>query len=690
MIVGGRPSPLGATPVVTPAGTGINFALWAPHAQRVELCLFTGDREMRYEMPGFHHGVWHGRLNDYAPGLRYGYRVYGEYNPAAGLRFNPNKLLLDPYARAYDSDFAQDSRLFDYVPGQTDWVMDDRDNASVMPKSVVYENHFDWQSVKPPRRPLSESVIYELHVRGFTMKHPLVPHNLRGTYLGLAQAAVIEYLQQLGVTAIELLPCASFFSEPTLTERGLSNYWGYNPVGFFAPHRGYAVDDPVVEFQTMVRAMHRAGIEVIVDVVYNHTAEADAWGPTLSFRGIENEGYYWLRTHDRSAYVNNSGCGNSLAADHPQVLRLIMDSLRYWVEVLGVDGFRFDLAPSMARLRGEYDSHAPFLQALHQDPVLNRVKLIAEPWDVGHAGYRLGQFPRGWSEWNDQYRKVVRSFWRGDDVAIGDLAARISGSSDIFHGRGPDASINYITSHDGFTLHDLVSYQAKHNEANGEDNNDGERDNRSWNRGVEGPTDDPAIVARRRRDKRNLLATLLLSQGVPMIAAGDEFGRTQQGNNNAYCQDNEISWLDWGTADAGMVDFVRQLIRLRRSNPVFQRGEFFIGPVKDQAALYDVLWLTESGAPMQIDDWHDEDRRTLSVLFRGTVGAETVGPRWSQSGHDALLLINGCDDDISFALPPPPGGGHWRVSLDTTDARVIRDSGYAVRRNSVVLLTANE
>ncbi len=689
MIVPGRAAPLGATAVMTASGTAINFAVWAPRAQFVELCLFENGTETRYQLPGYDDGVWHGRLSGYTTGLRYGYRVHGEYAPERGLRFNPNKLLLDPYARMLDSSFVHDDRLFDYTEQGGSFVADTRDSAPVLPKAIVCEDHFDWQDVARPDTPLSDSVIYELHVRGFTRNHPLVPEALRGSYLGLAQPAVIEYLQQLGITAVELLPCASFFSEPQLAERGLSNYWGYNSIGFFAPHRGYAIDDPVVEFQTMVRALHRAGIEVILDVVYNHTAEAGKGGPTLSFRGFDNEGYYLLRSHDRNEYVNNSGTGNSLAAHHPVVLRLIMDSLRYWSNVMGVDGFRFDLAPSLARVRGEYDSQAPFLQALHQDPVLTRRKLIAEPWDVGHAGYRLGQFPAGWAEWNDKYRKSIRSFWRGDQVEIGELAARISGSSDIFWGRGPDAGINYITAHDGFTLQDLVSYEQRHNQANGEGNNDGERDNRSWNHGIEGPSDDPRIIDRRMRDKRNLLATLFFSHGVPMLLAGDELGRTQGGNNNAYCQDNETSWLDWQAADSELVEFVRRLVRLRRDNPVFKRGEFLAGSLRDQGALYDVLWLTEAGVPMQIADWHDATRRVLAILYRGDLGAETVGPRLSLSGRDTALLINGSDQTVEFALPPPPGGGDWAVAVDTAQPRHVSANRYRAREQSVVLLLAN-
>jgi len=677
---------LGAHCVVTAAGLGVNFAIWSETATRVELCVFDGSKETRHELPARSNGVWHGFLPGATAGLRYGYRVHGEYDPANGRRCNPAKLLIDPYGRSLSGDFAHDDRLFDFVRQKSGWSPDHRDSAPVVPKCVVVDHQFDWQGVSAPGTALEDSIIYELHVKGFTQQHPQVPEALRGKYLGLAEPAVIDYLKMLGVTAVELLPCASFVSESSLVDRGLSNYWGYNTINFFAPHAGYACNDPIVEFQTMVRAMHDAGIEVIVDVVYNHTAEGDAWGPTLCFRGIDNHTYYQLRQHDKSAYVNNSGCGNSVAVQNPAVLRLVLDSLRYWVEVMHVDGFRFDLAPSLARVNGEYDYNSPFLQTLYQDPVLSQVKLIAEPWDVGHAGYRLGQFPPGWAEWNDHYRATVRSFWRGDEGVIGQFASRLAGSSDIFGRRGPGSGVNYITSHDGFSLEDLVSHQRRHNEANGENNADGEQHSNSWNHGVEGPTDDPEIQNKRQRDKRALLGTLLLSQGVPMLLAGDELGRTQQGNNNAYCQDNEISWLDWAAADHTLIDFVSGLIKLRRELAVLRRREFLVGTVSGLTAVHDVQWLTAAGEPMKIGQWRDAGHRALAVLLRGDLKSELIDARYRLDGDDALVLINGADVPVSFTLPM--GTGPWNCVMETAPGDALASTGHRAAPRSVVLLVS--
>lgn len=680
----GQPLPLGAHCVVNDSGIGVNFALWSENAEQVELCVFSGDEETRYALPECHNGIWHGFLPGAGAGLVYGYRVHGAYEPGQGHRFNPAKLLIDPYARQLQGALVADERLMDFEPDARSWRPDPRDNAAVMPKAVVVESQFDWQGVSAPAVPLQDSVIYELHVRGFTARHPQVPEQLRGTYLGLAQPVVIEYLQQLGVTAIELLPCASFVSETHLLERNLTNHWGYNPLSFFAPHAAYSCGDPIGEFQSMVRAMHDAGIEVLVDVVYNHTAEGGARGPTYSFRGIDNAAYYSLRQHDRSAYVNNSGCGNSLNTHHPAVLRLVLDSLRFWAEVLHVDGFRFDLAPALARVHGEYDYHAPFLQALYQDPVLSKKKLIAEPWDVGHAGYRLGQFPPGWSEWNDRYRATVRQYWRGDQDLIGRMASRLAGSSDIFSRRGPVAGINYVAAHDGFTLADTVSYEEKHNLANGEDNRDGEQHNNSWNNGVEGETDDPGILLKRQRDVRAMLATLMFSQGIPMLLAGDELGRSQRGNNNAYCQDNEISWLDWENADWSLAQYVARLIALRRNHAVFRRREFLVGAFPGGAAVHDVQWLTRSGMPMQLADWRDEADRCFAMLLRGDLAADAISPRYRLDADDALLLFNGADTDTVFDMPM--GTGPWQVAVESMPAAAQPQGSYRLSPRSVVLL----
>ena len=591
----GRPYPLGATW----DGEGVNFALFSEHAEKVELCVFdpSGRREThRIQMREQTDQVWHCYLPEARPGLIYGYRLYGPYDPARGMRFNHHKLLLDPYAKQVQHLTWSDGH-FGYRIGhkQADLSLDRRDNAAGMMKGVVIESAFSWEADRAPKIPWHKSVIYEVHVKGFTMRHPKVPQKLRGTYAGLSTAPVIDHFKKLGVTAVELLPVHCFVDDRHLIEKGLHNYWGYNTIGFFAPEPRYSSTGSITEFKTMVKALHSAGIEVILDVVYNHTAEGNQMGPTLSFRGIDNAVYYRLLPSDPRYYMDYTGTGNTLNVRHPRVLQLIMDSLRYWVLEMHVDGFRFDLAATLARELHEVDRLGAFLDIIHQDPVLSQVKLIAEPWDLGEGGYQVGKFPVGWAEWNDRYRDTLRSYWKGDGGLIGELAYRVTGSSDLYaqSGRSPYASINFVTAHDGFTLSDLVSYNSKHNEANGENNRDGTDNNRSWNCGVEGPTEDPAINALRARQKRNLLATLFLSQGVPMLLAGDEMGHTQNGNNNAYCQDNELSWIDWDekAQDTDLIEFTSLVIGLRNNHPVFRRRKFFQGRSIKGADVKDIIWL---------------------------------------------------------------------------------------------------
>jgi glycogen operon protein len=612
------------------------------------------------------------------PGQRYGYRVHGRWDPWTGARWNPAKLLLDPYARAVDGEFALPPETYGHAlgwpePGVADTVRDNRDSAPHVPKGVVVDDRHDWPRDHRPRTPLADSVIYELHVRGFTMRHPGIPDELRGTYAGLAHPAAIEHLTDLGVTAVELLPVQQFASEGHLLNRGLVNYWGYNTIGYFAPHAAYSASgtrgQQVGEFKRMVAALHEAGVEVILDVVYNHTAEGSELGPTLSMRGIDNRGYY-RTAPDPRRYADTTGCGNSLAADTPQVLRLITDSLRYWVTEMGVDGFRFDLAATLARRDGEVDMRSPFLSAVGQDPVLGRVKLIAEPWDVGPGGYQAGAFPAQWAEWNDRYRDAVRDFWRGAHPDLRDLGYRLSGSSDLYAagGRSPAASVNFVTAHDGFTLRDLVSYQAKHNEANGEDNRDGTDDNRSWNCGAEGETDDPAVNALRRRQSRNLLATLLLSTGVPMLVAGDEMGRTQGGNNNAYCLDDETSWLDWAAAEdpgrRALYDLASRLIALRRAHPVLRRDTFFSGRPARPEGLRDLAWFTPQGLQMTEADWFAPSA-TLGMYLSGR-DIPRRDPRGEPVTDDSfLLLLHSGARAVDFRLPGPPWGRSYELLLDT-------------------------
>ncbi|HSS98340.1 MAG TPA: glycogen debranching protein GlgX, partial [Terriglobales bacterium] len=614
----GRPYPLGATW----DGEGVNFAIFSEHAEKVELCLFdqNGRREIRRIMLQEQTDqVWHCYLPEARPGLVYGYRVYGPYDPSRGMRFNHHKLLLDPYAKQIQHLSWSDSH-FGYRIGHknADLSFDRRDSAPGMMKGVVVDSAFTWGRDRAPRIPWHHSVIYEVHVKGFTMMHPKVSPRLRGTYAGLATAPVIDYLQKLGVTAVELLPVHCFVDDRHLVEKGLHNYWGYNSIGFFAPEPRYSSSGDVNEFKTMVKTLHSAGIEVILDVVYNHTAEGNQMGPTLSFRGIDNSVYYRLTSDNQRYYMDYTGTGNTLNMQHPRVLQLIMDSLRYWVLEMHVDGFRFDLAATLARELHEVDRLGAFLDIIHQDPILSQVKLIAEPWDLGEGGYQVGKFPVGWAEWNDRYRDAVRSYWKGDGGVIGELAYRITGSSDLYarSGRSPYASINFVTAHDGFTLNDLVSYNGKHNEANGEENRDGTDNNRSWNCGAEGPTDDPTVNALRARQKRNLLATLLLSQGVPMLLAGDAIGHSQNGNNNAYCQDNEISWINWALKpeEQNLLSFAQFIIALRKNHPAFHRRNFFQGRAIKGAEIKDIQWLRPDGKEMTDEEWKQDSARCMGMF----------------------------------------------------------------------------
>jgi glycogen operon protein len=662
----GTTYPLGATY----DGIGTNFSLFSSVADQVELCLFDdGGTETRIALPEMDGFVWHGYLPGVGPGQRYGYRVHGPYNPAAGHRCNPAKLLLDPYAKAIDGAVDWHPSVFSYQFSHPS-RRNNADSAPHMPRSVVVNPYFDWGTDRPPGIPYHETVIYEAHVRGLTRLHPEVPGAQRGTYVGMSHPAVIEHLLGLGITAVELMPVHQFVSDSFLTERGLANYWGYNTVGFFAPHNAYAFagtrGEQVPEFKAMVQALHRAGIEVILDVVYNHTAEGNHLGPTLSLRGIDNAAYYRLGDDDKRYYYDTTGTGNSLLMRHPFVLQLIMDSLRYWVTEMHVDGFRFDLAAALARQFHEVDRLSAFFDLVQQDPVVSQVKLIAEPWDVGEGGYQVGNFPPLWSEWNGKYRDTVRDFWRGQPATVPEFASRFTGSSDLYasDGRRPVASVNFVTCHDGFTLADLVSYNAKHNEANGEDNRDGSNDNRSWNCGAEGPTDDPGILALRRRQECNFLATLLLSQGVPMLLAGDEMHRTQRGNNNAYCQDNEISWVDWS---AVLLDFTRRLIGLRRDHAVFRRRRYFQGrpPRGSRDGLGDAAWFTAAGEEMTEQDWDAGFAQSLTVFLNGD--AITEPDRRGERIRDDcfLLLFNASDSELEFTLPPSRYGELWERVIDT-------------------------
>ena len=672
----GAPFPLGATW----DGEGTNFSLFSEHAERVELCLFDADGdETCVELTERTSLNWHCYLPGVHAGQRYGFRVHGPYNPQTGHRFNPAKLLLDPYAKAVDGDITWGQPLFSYRFGDPR-SLERTDSAPFVPRSVVINPYFDWGNDRPLRIPYHETVIYEAHVKGMTMTHPDVPAGIRGTYTGLAHPVMIKHLKSLGVTAVELMPVHQFVHDHALQERGLSNYWGYNTIGFLAPHNGYASfgtrGEQVQEFKTMVKLLHRAGIEVILDVIYNHTAEGNHLGPTLSFRGIDNHVYYRLVPGDPEHYYDTTGTGNSLNVRSHESLRLIMDSLRYWVTEMHVDGFRFDLAAALAREFHSVDRLAAFFDLVNQDPVVSQVKLIAEPWDVGEGGYQVGGFPPLWTEWNGKYRDTVRDFWRGEPASLGEFASRFTGSSDLYEkdNRRPIASVNFVTAHDGFTLTDLVSYNEKHNEANGEDNRDGESHNRSWNHGVEGPVEVGDVHALRERQKRNLITTLLLSQGVPMISHGDELGRTQSGNNNAYCQDNELAWVDWKDARENelFTEFVAGIARLRRDHPVFRRRRFFQGRPIRGSSIEDIAWLRPDGQPMTEEDWLSGFARSLGVYLNGEGIPERDEMGQRVVDDSFLLLFNAHHQAVPFTLPGEAYGRVWRIVVDTADPLLVR------------------
>jgi len=670
-IAEGLPFPLGANW----DGQGVNFALFSAHATKVELCLFdeAGAHELeRIELPEYTDEVWHVYVPDLRPGATYGYRVHGPYEPEAGHRFNPNKLLLDPYAKAHVGELRWDPAVFGYTLDHEDGDLsfDERDSAPFMPKCRVVDQHYVWSHPTHVRVPWDQVIVYETHVRGLTKRHPGVPAPERGTFAGLAHEDIVSYIKNLGATSVELLPIHAFVSDQHLLDKGLTNYWGYNTIGFFAPEPRYFVEKQAVidEFKHMVDVFHAADIEVILDVVYNHTAEGNERGPTLSFRGIDNASYYRLMPDQPRFYINDTGTGNTLNLSHPRVLQMVTDSLRYWVTEMNVDGFRFDLATILAREPYGFDEGGGFLDSCRQDPILSSVKLISEPWDCGPGGYQVGGFPPGWAEWNDRYRDTIRAFWRGDEGIAAELATRVTASADKFNRRGrkPWASVNFITAHDGFTLNDLVSYNDKHNDANGEDNLDGHTDNQSWNCGVEGPTDDAQIRALRERQKRNFLATLLFSQGTPMLLAGDEFGRTQQGNNNAYCQDTGISWVDWeGLDDEGraLAEFTRKLTTLRHTLPVLRRNRFLTGEYNEAIGVTDVRWLSPTGTDLNDEQWTDPAMRCFGMAIDGR--AQASGIRKPASDATLLLVFNAHHDVVTFTLPEIPGSEQWKCLIDT-------------------------
>jgi isoamylase len=669
-------------------GLGVNFSLFSANATKVELCLFdsTGRQEIqRIELPEYTDEVWHGYLPDAGPGTVYAYRVYGSYEPEAGHRFNPNKLVLDPYAKAHIGRLKWGPELFGYTLGAAgdDLTFDERDSAQLMPKCVVIDPAFTWSRDRKPTVPWDRTILYELHVKGFTKRNPIVPETLRGSFAGLAHQEVIEYIKSLGVTSVELLPIHSFVNDSLLLDRGLTNYWGYNTIGFFAADPRYFSTGAITEFKQMVAHFHAASLEIILDVVYNHTAEGNERGPTLSFRGIDNASYYRLMPDEPRYYINDTGTGNTVNMSHPRVLQMVTDSLRYWITEMHVDGFRFDLGTILGREVGGFDQGGGFLDSCRQDPLLSQVKLVAEPWDCGPGGYQVGSFPPGWAEWNDRYRDTVRSFWKGDQGKAAEMASRLAASGDLFNKRGrkPWASINFVTAHDGFTLNDLVSYNDKHNEANGENNQDGTSNNLAWNCGAEGPTDEPEISNLRERQKRNVLASLFFSQGTPMLLAGDEFGRTQQGNNNAYCQDNEISWADWaGITEQGrsLIVFTRKLIRLRDSLPVLRRGRFLTAEYNSELEVKDVTWINASGNEMQKSGWEDGNMRCFGMLIDGR--AQTSGIKKRASDVTLLIVVNAYHDAVKFILPGFVGGDQWLGLIDTNDPE---------RRESATLKTGN-
>lgn len=665
----GSSFPLGATW----DGLGVNFALFSANATRVELCLFdeTGEQELaRVELPEYTDEVWHGYLPDARPGQLYGYRVHGPYAPEEGHRFNPNKLLLDPYAKQIVGDLQWDEALFGYTIGHPDGDLsfDERDSAPFMPRCRVIDPAFTWGRSRGVQLPWDHTIVYETHVRGYTMRHPSVPEALRGTFAGLMVNDVVDYIRSLGVSSVELLPIHAFVDDQRLLEQGLRNYWGYNTLGFFAPHSRYISGESINEFKELVARYHAADLEVILDVVYNHTAEGNELGPTLSLKGIDNASYYRLMPEEPRYYIDDTGTGNTLNLSHQRVLQMVTDSLRYWATEMRVDGFRFDLATILGREPHGFDEGGGFLDSCRQDPILSQVKLIAEPWDCGPGGYQVGGFPPGWAEWNDRYRDTVRAFWRGDEGQLPELATRLMASADFFkrRGRRPFASVNFVTAHDGYTLYDLVTYNDKHNEANGEDNMDGHDHNLSWNHGVEGPTDDEDIQALRLRQIRNFIATTLFSQGTPMLLAGDELLRTQQGNNNAYCQDNEISWVDWhldGDAHA-MIEYLRRVIALRMRYPILRRGRFLSGEYNEEMGLKEVTWLAPDGAEMDVERWEDTEARTLGLLLDGR--AQPSGIRRAGADVTLLLIFNAHHEAVAFQLPAAPSGSGWLCRLDTS------------------------
>jgi glycogen operon protein len=664
----GAPYPRGATW----DGKGVNFALFSANATKVEVCLFDEGRETaRIALPEYRDETWHGYVPGIGPGHSYGYRVHGPYEPGAGHRFNPNKLVLDPYARAHIGQLKWDPAVFGYPldHGDRDLAFDERDSAPFMPKCVVVDPNFDWERhQKRARVPWDRTIVYETHVKGFTKLHPAVPEGERGTYRGLSHPDVIGYVKSLGVTTVELLPVHTFINDSFLLERNLTNYWGYNSIGFFAPDPRYAADPAATlqEFKEMVARFHDAGLEVILDVVYNHTAEGNELGPTLSFKGIDNASYYRLMPDNKRYYINDTGTGNTFNLSSPAVIQMVCDSLRYWVQEMHVDGFRFDLGTILAREPGGFDTHNGFMKACLQDPLLARVKLIAEPWDCGPGGYQVGGFPPGWGEWNDKFRDTVRDYWRGEANATA-LAPRLLGSPDLFNHRGrqPWSSVNFITAHDGFTLNDTVSYNEKHNEANGEGSRDGHSHNRSWNHGAEGPTDDAQINGLRERQMKNMLATLLLSQGTPMLLAGDEFARTQRGNNNAYCQDNEISWVDWNYGERGerLIAFTRDVIGLRHKFPILRRVRWLLGRYDEELEVKDLEWINANGSPMEQAHWEDSGQRCFGLLLDGR--ARETGVRRRGEMATLMLILNAWHENLPFKLPQPPGGSGWTLLLDT-------------------------
>ena len=690
----GQVNPLGATW----DGEGTNFSLFSENAEQVELCLFDASgHETRVPLQEIYNFVWHGYAPDIGPGQQYGYRVYGPYDPDAGHRFNPHKLLIDPYAKALTGDVIYGDEIFGYEASETndnsdnesdiassdiDLTCSESDDAHLIPKAVVVDESFDWEGDRQLHIPWHETIIYEVHVKGFTKLHPDIPEAVRGTYAGLVHPAAIDHLKSLGITAVELLPVHHFNANPGhLVDSGLRNYWGYDSLAYFAPYSGYSADKTpggqVREFKEMVKRLHTAGIEVILDVVYNHTGEGNHLGPTLCFKGIDNAAYYRLVDDDLRYYMDFTGCGNSLNVRHPQILKLIMDSLRYWVLEMHVDGFRFDLASALARELYEVDSLAAFFDIIHQDPVLSTVKLIAEPWDVGEGGYQVGKFPLLWSEWNGKYRDTLRDFWRGEGATLAEFAYRFTGSSDLYEGNGrrPHASINFITAHDGFPLNDLVSYNEKHNEANQEDNRDGESYNRSWNCGVEGETDDPKVLALRERQRRNFLTTLMLSQGVPMLLGGDEMGRTQGGNNNAYCQDSKISWFNWDLkhSNADLLEFTRQLIQFRSQHPVFCRRDWFQGRAIHGSGVEDIGWFNPDGSEMDEDQWQDYSLKSISILLNGQE-IPRVGKRGERIVDESFLLFfNDYYEDVEFTIPETLQALHWQMVIKTQEPHFIQD-----------------